>query len=314
MKRVLAGVLLGVCLVVTGCAVSRPPETQPYSDRDLGYRLEAGDVVFEFDPAKYTNVTRDTDGEWLAMGNVSTSSVAVAGDFNQWSRTAWSMSEVREGVYELRRERSLFDGRRDWSFKFVVNGSYWVEPPVDARNRVPSGAWAMNRSYDLVLRVPILAAASGSKPGEVTLQALSQSTAATGTVCVLEPVPEWSEDNPFPIESNPFISTDRQMIRLICAGLLPPTGSEQEMRSYQEETFEREVRLIEAIYLAVYESCRVYGLQSREALPRELRTRFEANAFPTIIEGRLAVFFAPAPGDSACYRALRAEIQQVLSE
>jgi hypothetical protein len=275
--------------------------------------------VFEFDPSEYVNVTRDTDGEWLTIGDVSVGAVAVAGDFNHWSKAAWPMSEVRGGVYELRRELSAFEGRRDWSFKFVVNGSYWVEPPEGARNRVQSGVWAVNRSYNLVLRVPVPATGSGSGSGEVTLEALSQSAAATGSVCVLEPVPEWSEDSPFPIESNPFISTDPQMVRFTCAWLLPPTGSEQEMGSYQEETFEREARLIEAVYVAVYESCGVYGLQFREAIPGELRARFEAQAHAVqahtaIVEGRLVVLLASDAQDTTCYHALRAHIQQALAE
>lgn len=64
------------------------------------------------------------------------------------------MVEIGEGVYELRKDLGVFGDRPEWQFKFVLNGFYWVEPPTDARNRVPSGLWSANRGYNLVLRVP----------------------------------------------------------------------------------------------------------------------------------------------------------------
>jgi hypothetical protein len=319
MKRVLVGVLLGLCLVATGRAEDGTPGTQRYLDRDLGYRFETGQVVFEFDPSDYANVTRDADGAWLTIGDVRIDAVAVAGDFNQWSKTAWPMTEVRGGVYELRRQLGAFEGRRDWSFKFVVNGSCWVEPPEGARNRVRSGFWAVNRSYDLLLRVPLPAAGSGSESGGVTLEALGQLAAATSGVCVLKPVEEISGDSPFPVESNPFSSTDPRVIRFVSVWLLPPTGSGQGVTREDVENLEREARLIEAVYVAVYESCSVYGLQFRDAIASELRARFEAQAHTvqtqtTIVGERLVVLLASDPQDTTCYDALRAHVRDVLAE
>jgi len=319
MKRVLAVVLLGLCLGATGRAEDGTPGTQRTLDPDVGYRLETGEVVFEFDATDYVNVTRDTDGAWLAIGDVSIGAVAVAGDFNQWSKTAWPMTEVRGGVYELRRQLGAFEGRRDWSFKFVVNGVYWVEPPEGARNRVQSGFWAVNRSHDLVLRVPLPAAGSGSEPGGVTLEALSQLAAATSGACVLKPLEEISGDSPFPVQSNPFGSTDPRVIRFVSVWLLPPTGSGQEVTREDMENLETEARLIEAVYVAVYESCSVYGLQFRDAIASELRARFEAQAHTvqaqtTIVGERLVVLLASDPQDTTCYGALRAQVRDALAD
>jgi hypothetical protein len=154
MRLVSAAFLLACCAFLGSCAEHGKSAVPSYDDADVGYQVVAGEVVFRFDPSAYANVTRNDNGEWLNIGDVAIGTVSVAGEFNDWSKNAWQMSEVEDGVYELRKDLRVFDGRRDWLFKFVVNDFYWVEPPTDAPNRIPSGAWGANRSYNLVLRVP----------------------------------------------------------------------------------------------------------------------------------------------------------------
>jgi hypothetical protein len=120
----------------------------------LGYRLSETEVVFRFGPSAYLNLTRDDTGEWLAVADVDIETVSVAGEFNDWSKRAWEMSETGNGVYELRKDLRLLGERGEWQFKFVVNDLYWVEPPTKAPNRVRTGLWPANRSHNLVLRVP----------------------------------------------------------------------------------------------------------------------------------------------------------------
>jgi hypothetical protein len=116
--------------------------------------MARGDVVFSFNPSDYTNVTRDDTGEWLDIRGLPIDDVCVAGEFNDWSKDAWQMTKGRSGVYELSKSWAAFRERQEWQFKFVINGFYWVEPPAEAPNRVPSGAWRENRSYNLVVRIP----------------------------------------------------------------------------------------------------------------------------------------------------------------
>jgi hypothetical protein len=44
------------------------------------------------------------------------------------------MKRRQDEVYELPVSVTMFDGRDEWQFKFVVNGTYWVEPPASASN------------------------------------------------------------------------------------------------------------------------------------------------------------------------------------
>jgi len=126
---------------------TQPKETGPA----VGYRIEGDEVVFEFRAADYAGTTDHETGRWTDMAELSIDTVVVAGGFNDWSRDAWPMSQVSDGVYELRKDVSLFVGKEAWQFKFVVNGLRWVEPPGDASNRVTAGP--DNTAQNLELRI-----------------------------------------------------------------------------------------------------------------------------------------------------------------
>lgn len=153
MRHVFGGLLLACCLLLGSSVGSRMYSGPSHANGVLGYYLTETEVVFRFDPSAYLNFTRNDNGDWLAAADVVIDSVAVAGDFNEWSKLAWRMSKTKEGLYELRKDLGLFEDRPEWEFKFVVNGFYWVEPPTDATNRARSGVWHLNRSHNLVLRV-----------------------------------------------------------------------------------------------------------------------------------------------------------------
>jgi hypothetical protein len=162
----------------------------------------------------------------------------------------------------------------------------------------------------------VLATCCGCRPEEATLEALSQSSAAGGNACALRRIEELTGAAPFPVESNPFISTDPQVIRFVSMWLLFPTGSEEEIETYEKESFEREAGLIDAVYVAVYEPAPggpetgVYGLQFRDPIPEALRGRLEAHT--AIVRGRLAVLVWSDAEDGTCYDAVRAHIEESL--
>ena len=108
----------------------------PGSGRVFGYSVEKDEVVFRFSPEDYEVATRHEDGQPADLGAMAIENVAVAGEFNDWSRDAWMMERVGDGVYELRRPLDDFAGQPEWQFKFVVNGEYWVEPLPGAENLV----------------------------------------------------------------------------------------------------------------------------------------------------------------------------------
>ena len=119
-----------------GMGTRQPPRAVEETARVIGYRLEDGEVIFEFRTADYQGVTRGDDGLWLDLGGISIDAVAIAGEFNGWSTHAWPMSEAGDGIHELRKGIDQFSGRATWQFKFVINDLYWVEPPENAANRV----------------------------------------------------------------------------------------------------------------------------------------------------------------------------------
>jgi hypothetical protein len=54
-------------------------------------------------------------------------------------------------TWELRRPLTDFGAQDEFQFKFVIDGTYWVEPPPDAANRKPTSL--ANKSFNLVLRI-----------------------------------------------------------------------------------------------------------------------------------------------------------------
>ncbi len=154
MKRISGLTAIALCMLIIGCAGSVKHQTQVTKGPDLGYALDAKDVVFRFDPAAYTQATRNDNGRWVPMSQVAVNTVTVAGNFNDWSRQAWPMDRMDDGAYELRKSRDYFGPDSKWEFKFVVNGAYWVEPPRGAPNTTRTGYWKENHSSNLVMTVP----------------------------------------------------------------------------------------------------------------------------------------------------------------
>lgn len=74
-------------------------------------------------------------------------SVNVAGDFNKWNANAqkYQMSKVDAKIFKLRVSKTDLGKKGDLrQFKFVLNHKYWVEPPVEALNKVTGADGNMN--------------------------------------------------------------------------------------------------------------------------------------------------------------------------
>ena len=99
----------------------------------MGYRLAGGKVVFEFAPGSFAEVTRDMSGEHEPLSSFEVTDVHVAGEFNDWSKSAWPMRRSGDR-WRLTRAAKELGTARTYQFKFVVNGAWWVEPPVSASN------------------------------------------------------------------------------------------------------------------------------------------------------------------------------------
>ncbi len=92
------------------------------------YFFEGDEVVFEFDIEYFEEATQPGSLWRTDFEDIEIRSIAVAGDFNNWSAEGWHMEKVGEGRFQLRKKIEDFDDEFRWEFKFVVNGKYWAEP------------------------------------------------------------------------------------------------------------------------------------------------------------------------------------------
>src|SRR5206468_13051441 len=117
--------------------------------RVYGYSLSGDRVVFAFRPEEYEFVTTNGTGEWIRMDDLRVTRVAVSGEFNRWSNDNCPLARSG-GEWVAERPVSEFDAARPQRFKFIVNGKFWAEPPLDALNRLPISDGS--RVANLVLR------------------------------------------------------------------------------------------------------------------------------------------------------------------
>ena len=101
-----------------------------------GYKIDGDYVVFTFDKSDYEYFSNDEFNDRLETSEVYVKTVAVAGEFNDWSRDEWQMDKAEDGTYTYKRLLSDFAENFDWEFKFVVNRYYWAEPSVEDPNIV----------------------------------------------------------------------------------------------------------------------------------------------------------------------------------
>jgi len=111
------------------------------------YFFEGDEVVFEFDLRYFEEATKN--GKRVEFDDLNVYEVAVAGDFNNWSRQEWHMKKVGPGRYQLRKPIADFDDAFKWEFKFVVNGAYWAEPSkVRDKSKVIQGNRLWDEAYN----------------------------------------------------------------------------------------------------------------------------------------------------------------------
>lgn len=139
-------------LLLAGCAPSvRAPKAAPAPPlrHRIGYRIAGDKVIFEFHPREFTEATSGPKQKVTPLAELRIHSVAVAGEFNRWSTTAWPMT-LAGSEWVTTQGLDMFDTERPLAFKFVVNSEYWVEPPVNALNRAtPRGSTL----HDLMLEL-----------------------------------------------------------------------------------------------------------------------------------------------------------------
>lgn len=99
-----------------------------------GYRIEGDEVVFRFDQRDYKDYTDERNQERIEFEDFDIKNVVLSGNFNMWSRDAWTMNKVDENIYEIRKKLADFKDEFVWEFKFVINNHIWAEPSYKAPN------------------------------------------------------------------------------------------------------------------------------------------------------------------------------------
>ena len=109
-----------------------------HSNTMKGYRIDGEDIVFIFNPKRYSTVSHHYSGQQKELKDLKIKYVVVSGEFNNWTRNDWVMHKIENGNYELRKKLSSIVNKFDWEFKFLINKTYWVEPHEDMPNITPA--------------------------------------------------------------------------------------------------------------------------------------------------------------------------------
>ncbi|GAA4272882.1 hypothetical protein GCM10022258_21760 [Aquimarina gracilis] len=99
-----------------------------------GYKIEGDMLVFVFDKRDYEQASMAS--HLFDLEDLNIKNVVVSGEFNNWSKDKWSMIQIDENRYELRKKLSDFTDEFSWEFKFVINNRYWAEPSRRDENAV----------------------------------------------------------------------------------------------------------------------------------------------------------------------------------
>jgi hypothetical protein len=139
-----------------GSESSRGPVAPPpaASTPREGFTIVGGSVRFVFDPTRFESATNGETGEWVPLRSLRIETVHLAGDFNDWSPSAWLMRTAGPAgsLSLLERPFAELGGSGAHQFKFVLNRVWWVEPGPNNPNRRETGLG--NRSSNLEVVIP----------------------------------------------------------------------------------------------------------------------------------------------------------------
>jgi hypothetical protein len=334
MKRNEGGALMRVLLMATVLVSLSACAAWAEGDTPVGYRVEGSEVVFEFDAAEYESVSRGDTGDRIPTGQVllsSSSTVAVAGEFNGWSTDAWVMACWKPGAYELRRPLAEFADRPYWAFKFVIDGNLWVEPPASAPNVVPTGLG--NDSHNLVL----VASEPPPLPAPIEsalLESLLLPAEALSGPCALKPLDSAVGAAPIPVASNPMITGDRRVVGFVSVFVMPPTAEEEasweteaaneepgEFTKRVEQLMEQRTANVRAALVAVYQGATgaetgVFALEFIEPISpeRQAELAVEGPGGAVLTTEHVAAALWTDDRDASCLDDLRSHVEEALAE
>jgi thioredoxin-related protein len=101
-----------------------------------GYTVQSDSVLWTFEPKDFKFATLGSNGAMTFIESTNIQSVHLAGSFNDWNKndTPLSKDSMNE-TWSLRQPIRIFRSKKDYEFRFLVNGIYWVTPTIYTKNR-----------------------------------------------------------------------------------------------------------------------------------------------------------------------------------
>ena len=146
--------LFALTISLAGCASEPATKTAPAAPvlkvahamaPSSGYVKAGNTVTFVLDPGNLRAVTDTSAGKMLDLKTLKVTSVSVAGAFNKWDLAANPLA-LKGGLWSATVDAAKL-GTTPSPFKFVVNGTYWVEPTLGATNTIDNGMGSGAKNY-----------------------------------------------------------------------------------------------------------------------------------------------------------------------
>jgi hypothetical protein len=133
--------LVVICLLYAANLAAQPSGSKMKGQASgFGYVYNGDSIEFIF--GEQTVITIGTTEVNLEKRIAEVNRVNIAGDFNNWNPNlpGFQMKRVGKTVFKLSISKNSLGKKGDLrQFKFVLNGKYWVEPPVQAANKFTGG-------------------------------------------------------------------------------------------------------------------------------------------------------------------------------
>lgn len=95
-------------------------------ENNTSYYFEGDDVVFVFDIRHYQETKADEEGLVVDFGDLDIYTVAISGQFNNWSGKGWKMKRLNNFIFQLRKPLTALKDKFQWDFKYLVNGEHVI--------------------------------------------------------------------------------------------------------------------------------------------------------------------------------------------
>jgi len=99
-------------------------------NESASYYFEGDYVVFEFDGAKYLELSDSLGTDTMAFSDLNISIVELQPGTSDFMIYGWELSHIRDQQFRLKKKIESFGENFDWEFRYLINQKYWVKPTL----------------------------------------------------------------------------------------------------------------------------------------------------------------------------------------